>query len=384
MKRDLTVLLLVCVLATGWLLSRSLAPSGNDGRLDTTALLNDAPEEFRRVTGPRSFEFPRDHAAHRGVRNEWWYFTGNLDDREGRRFGLQFTLFRFAIVPETLRSGSSPATIDDAFAADAVWMAHLAVSDVAGRRFLNRERFARGALDLAGATEDRWWLRDWEVRRTATGWRLEADAGEFAVDLELEMDKPIVLQGDSGYSQKGPAPGNASHYYSITRLGAAGQLRIEGRPHVVSGTLWLDREWGSSQLGPGIEGWDWFALQFDDGRDLMVYRLRTETGEASAFSSGALVERDGTARILTAADFRLLPGRRWRDSTGVEWPLEWRVEVPSAGLDVAVRPAFDAQLWDTQVRYWEGAVDVLGDDGPEGRGYLELSGYGAGSRAARR
>lgn len=375
MRRDLVILLVFCVLAAGWLVQRAGSPEPAGTALDTTALLNDAPEAFRRVTGPRPFEFPADHALHKGVRNEWWYFTGNLAGPEGRRFGLQFTLFRFAIAPDGGSSGTDPAAMSDEFSADAVWMAHLAVSDIENRRFLNRERFARGSLGLAGATEDRWWLRDWQVRRTTEGWRLTADAGEFAVNLDLEALKPIVLQGDRGYSQKGPAPGNASHYYSITRLAAEGLLTIGGTDHPVEGALWLDREWGSSQLGPGIEGWDWFALQLDDGRDLMVYRLRTEAGEASEFSSGALVGSDGSVRILDHGAFSLEPERSWRDPDGVEWPLDWRVCVPSADLDLRVRPAFDAQMWRTQVRYWEGAVDVSDAGGAVGRGYLELSGY---------
>ena len=375
MRRDLLLVMLLCVLACSWLVLRSSPPEPVGTALDTTALLNEAPDAFRRVTGPRPFEFPADHALHEGVRNEWWYFTGNLAGPEGRRFGLQFTLFRFAISPGDGSSGPGSVAIADDFSADAVWMAHLAVSDVENRRFLNRERFARGSLGLAGATEDRWWLRDWQVRRTSQGWRLTADAGEFAVDLALAATKPVVLQGDRGYSRKGPAPGNASHYYSITRLAAEGLLTIDGADHPVEGALWLDREWGSSQLGPGVEGWDWFALQLDDGRDLMVYRLRTDTGQASAYSSGALVAADGSVRILDAGAFSLEPERSWRDADGTDWPLDWRIRVPSAELDLRVRPAFDAQVWNTQVRYWEGAVDVADAAGPVGRGYLELSGY---------
>ncbi|NKI35683.1 carotenoid 1,2-hydratase [Wenzhouxiangella sp. XN79A] len=381
MRRDLLIVMLLVALAATWLVLRSDPPEVVSGPLDTTALLAEAPEAFERITGPRPLDFPADHAAHPGYRSEWWYFTGNLFDRDGRRFGMQFTLFRFGLGTEASRP-----SLDSVFAADAVWMAHLAVSDIENRRFLNRERFARGALGLAGATADRWWLRDWTVTRTEAGWRLNADAGEFALDLALDAVKPVVLQGDRGYSQKGPAAGNASRYYTYSRLAADGRVRIDGRAYAVEGTAWLDREWGSSQLGPGIEGWDWFALQLDDGRDLMLYRLRTEAGEASPFSAGALVQSDGATTILGRDEFSLEPVRRWRDPDGVDWPVAWRARVPSAGLDLSIVPTFDDQQWRTGVRYWEGAIDVRASDSeiPLGRGYLELSGYSAASARGRR
>ncbi len=372
MKRDLLLLLLVAAIAVGWLVLRVERTDPDAAGLSSTALLSGAPESFERVTGPEPLQFPADHAMHPGYRNEWWYFTGNLDGTDGRRFGFQFTLFRFATGPV------DPP--DSPFAADAVWMAHLAVSDVANRRFVSRERFARGALGLAGATEDEWWLRDWSVRRTQNGWRLEAALEDGRIALSLEPVKPRVLQGDEGYSQKGPDPGNASRYYSITRMRADGRIELDGRAHDVAGTAWLDREWGSSQLGEGIEGWDWFALQLDDGRDLMVYRLRTDDGGASRFSAGALVQPDGRYRILARPDFELEPLRWWTDEQGVSWPVEWRVHVPLADLDLAVRPAFDGQRWYGRFGYWEGAMSVRDFAGERalGRGYLELSGYAEG------
>ncbi|MDT8438327.1 MAG: lipocalin-like domain-containing protein [Wenzhouxiangellaceae bacterium] len=368
MKRDLIVLLVLAALAMAWLVQRALEPAAPPGGLSSRALLGSAPEEFRRVTGPEPLNFPADHALHPGYRNEWWYFTGNLDAEDGRRFGFQFTLFRFEI-----GSGTQP---DSEFAAEAVWMAHLALSDVDGERFFSRERFARDSLGLAGATAERWWLRDWEVTRTADGWRLVAGMDGAALDLVLAPAKPVVLQGDAGYSRKGAEPGNASRYYSITRIDTSGQVRIDGAPVAVTGQAWLDREWGSSQLGEGIAGWDWFALQLDDGRDLMLYRLRTDAGEPGPFSAGALVEADGGYTILAREDFELLPLEWWRDRDGVRWPVAWRVRLPAAGLDARVEPAFGDQRWYATVGYWEGAVDVIDDDGrPLGRGYLELSGY---------
>ena len=369
MRRDLIILALAVLLAVAWLAQRVARDEPGATGLSGTALLNAAPESFKRVTGPEPLSFPADHAVHPGYRNEWWYFTGNLSDERGRRFGFQFTLFRFAADPVDAPESD--------FTADAIWMAHLAVSDVANRRFISHERFARGTLELAGATEEAWWLRDWRVERTAEGWKLVARIDEGLVELALNPAKPFVLQGDDGYSRKGPERGNASRYYSITRMDAEGRLRLDGDVHEVSGTAWLDREWGSSQLGEGIAGWDWFALQLADGRDLMVYRLRTDDGGASRFSAGALVGADGDYRILERPDFELSPLRWWTDRRGVEWPVAWRVTLPDADLDLAVRPTFDAQRWFGSVGYWEGAVDVFDFEGDArlGRGYLELSGY---------
>jgi len=369
MRRDIVIAVLIAVVAVAWLVQRIEQREPDAAGISGTALLNAAPAEFKRVTGPEPLVFPADHAMHPGFRNEWWYFTGNLFDATGRRYGFQFTLFRFAVEP-----GERP---DSDFASDAIWMAHFAVSDVPGARFISAERFARDALGLAGATTDEWWLRDWTVTRSDEGWRLRAEMDGASLDLDLVPRKPVVLQGDSGYSQKGPERGNASRYYSITRMTAEGRLVLDGNAAEVTGSAWLDREWGSSQLGEGIEGWDWFALQLDAGRDLMLYRLRTEAGSASRFSAGVLVEPDGEYRVLERDDFEFEEIERWRDRLGVDWPVAWRVRLPGEGLEFEVRPAFDAQRWYATVGYWEGAVDVIDpvDGRMLGRGYLELSGY---------
>ncbi len=372
MKRDLLIVSVIALFAMLWLVDRAGRDQGRAQPLSSAGLLNTAPEDFRRVTGPQPLDFPADHALHSGYRNEWWYFTGNLADSDGHRYGFQYTLFRFALDA----SGQSPTSDGSDFDSDAVWMAHLAISDIDNQRFFSHERFAREALDLAGATAELWWLRDWEVRRHPDGWRLQAGFDDLMLDLGLRPAKPVVLQGDAGYSRKGPEPGNASRYYSITRIETEGTLMIGGQNIPVEGLAWLDREWGSSQLGEGLDGWDWFALQLEDGRDLMVYRLRTDDDRASRFSAGVLVEPDGEYQALGQEDFELQAVRRWRDREGVSWPVEWRVEVPRHDLDLTVRATFDPQRWYATVGYWEGAVEIL-DAAQQrvGHGYLELSGY---------
>ncbi len=368
MTRDLILIAALASILVGWLAWQTIADDPDPVRLQASGLLSAEPDEFKRVTGPAPLEFPADHGLHPGYRNEWWYFTGNLDTEVGP-VGFQFTLFRFALDP-------GPA-FDSAWHGEAVWMAHLAVSDGSSKTFYQSERFARGAARLAGADAERWWLRDWQVLATNSGWRLEADAGDVAVELEMERLKPFVLQGEGGYSQKGPEPGNASRYYSATRLTADGRIRLDGQWRSAIGTAWLDREWGSSQLSDDLAGWDWFALQLDDGRELMVYRLRRHDGSPSPYSAGVVVAKDGNPTHLNVDDFTTSERRWWRDHEGHRWPVEWQISVPEAELKLRVEPLFDQQRWDGSIIYWEGALRVLdaGSGKPLGRGYLELSGY---------
>jgi predicted secreted hydrolase len=214
--------------------------------------------------------------------------------------------------------------------------------------------------------------------------RLRAAEGDVAIDLVLEPGKPPVLQGDAGLSRKGPEPGNASYYYSLTRLPTSGTIRSGGRTHAVTGTSWLDREWSTSVLSPDIEGWDWMSLQLDDGTELMVYRLRRHDGSASPFSAATFVAADGTPTYLSNRDFTMTAVRTWRSNLdGTAYPVGWRVSIPSLRLDLSVDAAFDAQELDLAVRYWEGAVRMRGSRGGRdvgGRGFLEMTGYAERTR----
>lgn len=368
--RELFVVLVAAAGVFAWLAwpERSSSPSSAPG---VTGLLGGPAEGMPRIHGPQPLAWPRDYGAHPVYRHEWWYFTGHLETSDGRRFGFQFTLFRFRL-PGPVDATSS------AWATDQIWMGHLALSDLGGERFHSDERVVRGALGLAGAEPDRWWIRDWRVQATETGWRLRASSRDFGLDLSLAPGKPAVLQGDAGYSRKGPEPGNASMYYSLTRMDAGGRLRLKGETRtVVDGSAWLDREWGTSALGEGLAGWDWFALQLDDGRDLMIYRLRTRQGGTAPWSAGKLVTADGTARTLSVGDFDLSILRTWRDDGGHAWPVAWRIAVPSADVALEVEAVFPGQLWAGRVRYWEGAVDIRDSASGRaaGRGYLEMTGY---------
>ncbi len=345
---------------------------------------------FARATGPRDFSFPADHGPHPDFRIEWWYFTGNLATADGRRFGYQLTVFRRALAPP----GAADERGSD-WATRQAYMAHLALTDVGGRRFRAFERTARGAAGLAGARARpfRVWVGSWRATGPqAPGGQAPGAAGgvfpmhlaaaqaDVAIDLELATAKPPVLQGDRGLSRKGPGPGDASYAYSLTRLPTRGAVTVGGRRFAVSGTSWLDREWSTSLLGPGETGWDWFALQLDDDREVVAWRIRGR-GAPDRLDELALVEPDGALRRLETAGARLRATRAWTSPAGERVPVGWRLSAPEAGLDLAVAALLDDQELDLSFRYWEGAVAVrgrLGDRPVTGRGYAEVTGYGGG------
>jgi predicted secreted hydrolase len=263
-------------------------------------------------------------------------------------------------------------------------MGHFALTDIADQQHHAFERFSRAVLELAGAqaTPFRVWLEDWELAGTesdAFPSRVRAREGDIAIDLTLTAAKPMVLQGDRGLSQKSAEPGNASYYYSYTRLSTQGTVQIGPRYFTVSGASWLDREWSTSALGPEQSGWDWFALQLDDGRDLMFYRLRHMDGGMDSFSKGVLVATDGQARLLRWDEVELQPLDHWTSPhTGDRYPIRWRLRVPAESLDLTVTAKLADQEMRLTVRYWEGAVAVDGRaDGQAigGRGYLEMTRY---------
>ena len=334
---------------------------------------------YARAMEPRPFDFPRDHGPHPRFRTEWWYVTGNLTSTAGRDFGFQFTIFRNALSPR------APET-DSRWGTNQAYMAHFTVTDVSGEEFYAYERFARGALDLAGATSGplRVWLEDWVLEATSPEvfpLRLRAAEGGVELRLELGRGKPAVLQGDQGLSQKGPEAGNASFYYSHTRLPASGTLVVASDTLAVTGAAWLDREWSTSALAEVQVGWDWFALQLDDGWDLMIYQLRRSDGTADPASDGVLVDPVGVgARLSWGTDVTVESTATWTSRVdGASYPSGWRVRVPARGWDLSVTPMIPGQELDLAFRYWEGAVRVRGrgEGGApvRGRGYVELTGY---------
>jgi len=321
---------------------------------------------------------PRDHAAHPEHKIEWWYYTGNLATREGRRLGFQLTFFRFGVDP----APTNPSR----WAVRDLYMAHLAVSDLTGQRHRFADRLTRAGPGLAGAATDRYrvWNEDWLAATDSSGRHaLRAHDRGLGIDLVLEPGKPWVGHGANGFSQKGAAVGNASHYYSLTRMPARGTVTIDGERFDVEGFGWMDHEFGSSFLEPGQVGWDWFSIQLDDGTDVMLYGMRRDDGSRDPHSSGTLVDAWGRPTRLGSRDFTLSPGETWRSvASGASYPVAWRVEVPGQRLVLDVRTPLPAQELrterSTRVTYWEGAIEVTGTRAGRpvrGRGYLEMTGY---------
>ena len=364
----------------------ALADDAAPERSQLSALLSaESSAGFALALEPREFEFPRDHGPHAGFRNEWWYMTGNLDARDGRRCGFELTLFRFSLSPD-------PPVSISAWRSNQVYIAHFAVTDADGGAFYVAERFSRGALGLAGAQSQpfRAWIDDWQIAALDSDaqrehWQLDAgddddDDDDDGVSLRLELiaTKPPVLHGDQGLSQKSAERGNASYYYSITRWQTRGTLRLGRDAFEVSGLSWLDREWSSSALASDQQGWDWFALQLSDGSELMIYILRKTDGTQDTYSGGTWIAADGSSRHLDREDIAVTATRQWQSPAGGSYPAAWRIRVAALELALDVAPILADQELFTTVRYWEGAVDVIGTrSGSEvsGRGYVELTGY---------
>ena len=344
------------------------------------AVVAGQPTAWREITAPHELVFPRDDGAHPDVRTEWWYVTGLVDGDDGARFGFQVTFFRRGMAPGEPPPGSS------ALRARQIAAAHLAIVDLDTGRFRHAQRLRRWGGGLAGASTDdlEVWLDDWVMQRQSDGVvTIEAhDPGSaLGVDLEFTPNRPQVLHGNGGLSRKGAEPGNGSVYLSWTRLEVRGRVEVAGSTTSVTGTAWFDHEWGSSQLGAGIAGWDWFGLRLADGRDLMVYLLRRTDGSTDPFSSGTLVEPDGSSHQLDRHDLTV-EARQWWTSpvTGARYPVSWQLRVPDHAVDLEIRAPVPACELDgratTGVVYWEGPVVISGS--VRGEGYVELTGY-AGS-----
>jgi len=322
------------------------------------------------------YEFPRDHGSHAGFKTEWWYFTGNLRAGDGREFGYQLTFFR-----QGIERGGEDLIPLSRFVTREVKFAHFTVSDFEGKKFHFFQKISRGAYGEAGFDDrDRLaWIEGWSCRWDG-GFRLQAADGDAAIDLRLRPVKPAVVHGAEGISRKGAAPGQASHYYSFTRLETEGTLRLGGQDIPVTGQSWFDHEWATNQLAEDQTGWDWFSLQFDDGSELMLFQLRTKDGGRDPFSAGTFVDAQGRTTALAEKDFTLAPVEHWKSpATGANYPAVWRVGISSLALDLEVRAALKNQELVLQpVTYWEGAVRAAGTRAGQpaaATGYLEMTGY---------
>ena len=382
MKRILLIILALAALGIAAMVLIQSAPpaiSANLVGLQSTT----GTAGFARADRVRAFSFPLDHGPHPDFQTEWWYYTGNLDTADGRHFGYQLTFFRRALTPTETPRASDWAT-------NQVYFAHFAITDVKNNSHWATERFSRGAAGLAGASGDpyRVWLENWAVTAlNADGSRVQLHADDsahaHAITLTLAAEKPLVLQGDRGLSQKSSGMGNASYYYSFTRLATEGTITVNGETVAVKGLSWMDHEFSTTVLGKDAVGWDWFSIQLSDQREVMYFQIRQKDGSIEPMSGGTLVEPDGSSHALTREQVNVQVLDTWTSpESGGVYPSRWRVSIPSANIQLTLKPYVADQEMRVSIVYWEGAVEITGTSNGApvtGSGYVEMTGYAPGS-----
>lgn len=341
-------------------------------------------EGFARVTEAREMQFPQDHGPHFDFQTEWWYYTGNLQAEDGRRFGYQLTFFRRGITPGVVEARNSD------WATNQIYFAHFAITDEKKKTHNEAEIFARGAAGLAGASGEpfRVWIENWsaeELNADGSNVKLIADDGKMSLNLELNASKPPVVHGENGVSQKTEMLGNASYYVSFTRMPTQGTVRIKAddsrhETFQVTGNSWFDHEWGTTALGENAAGWDWFSIQLDDNRELMFFQIRNKDGSIELLSSGTLVEADGSTKYLKRDDVKITPQEFWTSNFSQgKYPSKWNVKSDVGNFDLTLTPLIADQEMRVSFTYWEGAVNVQGASkgkAVRGQGYVEMTGYG--------
>jgi predicted secreted hydrolase len=342
-------------------------------------------ENFLSVTGPCNLEFPKDHGVHPGYRTEWWYYTGNLHSETGDQYGFQLTFFRSQISPPG--ADRKWPRHPSAWRTRQVYLAHAAVSDMAGKRHLRAEDVSRAALGMAGVNQAghhiKVFLKNWSAQIEADSHLLKVNTADFSYELNFKPAKPAVLHGERGYSLKGSTPERASCYYSFTRLEGQGSITLGGDTVAVSGSAWMDHEFSSSPLEPGIAGWDWFSLQISDYTEIMVFLLRTAKGGVHAASCGTYINADGITRKIANEEINVEVLDTWRSKqSDARYPARWRMQIAPLSIDLRITSNLADQemrtLGSTGVKYWEGSVSIKGTKNKhlvDGEGYVELTGY---------
>jgi predicted secreted hydrolase len=349
----------------GGLLALGLAPSAAHAQ-GFAGLGRDA-EGFASVVRGKPLTFPADHGPHPDYRIEWWYLTANLNDANGAAYGVQWTLFR-----QAMAAGAQA----DGWANPQIWMGHAAVTSADTHR--SSETFARGGVGQAGvtATPFRTWIDAWEMRGddsmsppTLSPMTVTASGADFSYKLRLAADRPLVLQGDAGYSRKSER-GQASYYYSQPWFTAAGTISIDDKGIDVSGQAWMDREFSSQPLASDQTGWDWFSLHLSSGDKLMLFRLRQASG--AHYFSGNWIAPDGRSEQIASAAISMTPTAS-TEVAGRKLPTSWRIAIASRGVAIDSTPLNPRSWMGTSFAYWEGPIGFKGSHG--GVGYLEITGY---------
>lgn len=370
------IVLVVCFLGLFLLINQFSGATLEEEQTNLEFFTPESENKFKKATEIREFVFPEDYSAHNEFLTEWWYYTGNLKTDEGRHFGYQLTFFRRAI------SGEENTNHPSAWNSNQIYLAHFAITDTQEGQHYVTDQIARNANNLSGTKVGPYfsiWLHDWEISQVADDvFLMQAKDDQIEIDFRLENLKNVVLHGENGLSQKGKGLGNASYYFSQTRLETDGKLRIENEWYEVSGLSWMDHEFGTSTLGEEQVGWDWFSIQLDNQSEIMLFQIRNDNGTISEYSSGAYVDSAGETQHLTNDDFTVQVTDTWKNPKGVEYPSGWRINIDQPEMDLELTPVIKNQEMDLFFQYWEGAVYIEGTiNGVEvsGYGYVELTGY---------
>jgi predicted secreted hydrolase len=334
--------------------------------------------QYRNALPGYRYQFPRDHFSHFDFQTEWWYYTGNLKSSDGRPFGFELTFFRQAITRDPSKSG--------VWDLRDLYFAHFALSDLDRGAFYNSERSNRSGPGIAGvsAKDGRIWNGNWGIRWKDDDQSLQATDDHFALHLSLHSEKPPVIHGENGVSQKGDNPGEASHYISLTRLSASGSIDLNGQTFDVIGFAWMDHEFFTHFLEPDQVGWDWLSIQLDDHTEVMLFHLRRKDGTIDSHSAGTFVETGGHSINLKNSDFVFLTdaGTWTSPNTNATYPIHWKIAIPRLGIKLEATTPLPSQELKGDGRfgptYWEGAITLSGarDGKPlTGVGYLEMTGY---------
>ncbi|HEY6385088.1 MAG TPA: lipocalin-like domain-containing protein [Candidatus Acidoferrum sp.] len=344
----------------------------------TLLLFNPLAAQYRTAVPGYRFEFPRDYFDHPNFQTEWWYYTGNLKSANGHRYGFELTFFRQAV-------GRDPAQAATWDLKD-IYLTHFSLSDLDGQKFYHAERINRAGPGIAGvsASSGRIWNGNWQIQWEGADQKLQAIEKLFQLHLTLYPEKPPVIHGENGVSQKSEGAGHASYYFSLTRLAANGQLELNGQALEVSGLAWMDHEFFTHQLEPTQVGWDWLSLQLEDNTELMLFRLRRKDGSLDPFSAGTYVDAQGKSTHLRAVDFTLQPlAENWTSPvTHATYPIAWKIAIPKLEIELEARTTLTTQEFAAKTKiapsYWEGAITLKGRGGKMplgGVGYLEMTGY---------
>jgi predicted secreted hydrolase len=341
-------------------------------------ILNPLAAQYRTAVPGYRFEFPRDYFDHPNFQTEWWYYTGNLKSVNGHRYGFELTFFRQAVSRDPAQS----ATWD----VKDIYLTHLALSDLDGQKFYHTERINRAGPGIAGVSQSsaRIWNGNWQIQWDGLDQKLQAVDRQFQLNLTLHPQKPPVIHGENGVSQKSEGAGHASYYFSLTRLAADGKLELNGETLQVSGLAWMDHEFFTHQLDSNQVGWDWLSLQLDDNTELMLFRIRWKDGSLDPFSAGTYVDAHRKSTHLRADDFTLQPlSENWTSPiTHANYPIAWKLAIPKLEIELETHTALATQELTGKTKiapsYWEGAITLEGHRGKSplsGVGYLEMTGY---------